>query len=80
MDAPPPPPKPEADKIAEKKKKMEATLNELDVKIKSFEETEKKFGDWLDDLRSKAKELIEIGKEADAKKLSDEAKEVYRQA
>ncbi len=40
---PPPPSKSEADKIAEKKLKIEAALNDLDVKIKTFEEKEKKF-------------------------------------
>jgi hypothetical protein len=33
-----PPPQSEADKIAEKKIKMEAELNNLDIKIKNFEE------------------------------------------
>ena len=33
---PPPPPKSEAEQIAEKKIKIEAALNDLDVKIKSF--------------------------------------------
>lgn len=42
--APPPPPtQTEAQKIAEKKIKIEAALNDLDVKIKSFEEKQKKF-------------------------------------
>jgi hypothetical protein len=34
---PPPPPKSKTDEIAEKKIKIEAALNDLDVKIKSFE-------------------------------------------
>jgi hypothetical protein len=33
---PPPPSKTEAEQIAEKKIKIEAALNELDVKIKAF--------------------------------------------
>jgi hypothetical protein len=33
-----PPPQSEADKIAEKKIKIEAALNDLDIKIKNFEE------------------------------------------
>ena len=42
--APPPPPtQTEAQKIAEKKIKIEAALNDLDFKIKSFEEKQKKF-------------------------------------
>ena len=41
--APPAPTKSEAEKIAEKKIKIEAALNDLDVKIKTFEEKEKKF-------------------------------------
>jgi hypothetical protein len=54
--APPPPPtKSEADKIAEKKIKIEAALNDLDVKIKSFEEKEKKFDNKIDILKNKAK-------------------------
>jgi hypothetical protein len=40
---PPAPTKSEAEKIAEKKIKIEAALNDLDVKIKTFEEKEKKF-------------------------------------
>lgn len=40
---PPPPPQSEADKIAEKKIKIQAALNDLDMKIKTFEEKEKKF-------------------------------------
>jgi|LakMenE01Jun11ns_1017448.scaffolds.fasta_scaffold5955870_1 hypothetical protein len=36
--APAPAPKSEAEKIAEKKIKIEAALNELDVKIQAFEE------------------------------------------
>lgn len=34
---PPPPPKSEAEKIEEKKIKIEAALNDLDGKIKAFE-------------------------------------------
>ena len=33
---PPPPPKSEAEKIAEKKIKIEGALNDLDTKIKAF--------------------------------------------
>jgi len=40
---PPPPPKSEAEQIAEKKIKIEAALNDLDTKIKTFEDKEKKF-------------------------------------
>ena len=42
--APPPPaPKSEEEQIAEKKIKIEAALNDLDTKIKVFEDKEKKF-------------------------------------
>lgn len=57
--APPPPPsKTEAEKIAEKKIKIEAALVDLETKIKVFEDKEKKFDYKIDLLRNKAKELI----------------------
>jgi hypothetical protein len=65
---PPPPPQSEADKIAEKKIKIEAALNDLDVKIKNFEEKEKKFDNKIEILKNKAKELIAADKKKDAKK------------
>jgi hypothetical protein len=81
---PPPPPPPttksEAAKIAEKKIKIEAALNDLDVKIKTFEEKEKKFDNKIDILKNKAKELIAADKKKDAKKYVEEATKVQKQA
>jgi hypothetical protein len=59
---PPAPTQSEADKIAEKKIKIEAALNDLDLKIKNFEEKEKKFDNKIDILKNKAKELIAADK------------------
>lgn len=80
--APPPPPttKSEAEKIAEKKIKIEAALNDLDVKIKTFEEKEKKFDNKIEILKNKAKELIAADKKKDAKKYVEEATKVQKQA
>jgi hypothetical protein len=77
---PPPPSKTEAEQIAEKKIKIEAALNDLDVKIKSFEEKEKKFEYKIEVLKNKAKELIAADKKKDAKKYVEEATKVQKQA
>lgn len=67
--APPPPPtQTEAQKIAEKKIKIQASLNDLDGKIKAFEEKQKKFEYKIQLLKNKAKELIAADKKKDAKK------------
>jgi hypothetical protein len=50
-----PPPQTEAEKIAEKKVKIEAALNDLDTKIKVFEDKEKKFDYKIELLKNKAK-------------------------
>jgi hypothetical protein len=78
--APLPAPKSEAEKIAEKKIHIETTLNDLYVKIKGFEEKEKKFDNKLEALKSKAKELLAAGNKADAKKYLVEALKVKKQA
>ena len=65
---PPPPTKSEAEKIAEKKIKIEAALNDLDTKIKVFEDKEKKYDHKIEMLKNKAKELIAADKKKDAKK------------
>jgi len=69
--APAPPKAPtqsEAEKIAEKKIKIEGAMNELEVKIKVFEEKEKKFDNKIDMLKNKAKELMAADKKKEAKK------------
>lgn len=60
--APAPAPKSEAEKIAEKKIKIEAALNDLDVKIQAFEEKQKKFDNKIEILKAKAKELMAADK------------------
>lgn len=61
--APPPPPsKSEAEKMDEKRLKMEAAINDLDTKIKAFEEKEKKYDYKIELLKNKAKELIAADK------------------
>ena len=77
---PPPPPQSEADKIAEKKIKIEAALVDLDSKIKGFEDKEKKFDNKIDLLKNKARELIAADKKKDAKKYVEEASKVQKQA
>lgn len=79
--APPPPPtKSEAEKIQQKKIKIEAALNDLDTKIKVFEDKEKKFDYKIELLKNKAKELIAADKKKDAKKYVEEATKVQKQA
>ena len=79
--APPPPPtKSEAEKIQEKKIKIEAALNDLDTKIKVFEDKEKKFDYKIELLKNKAKELIAADKKKEAKKYVEEATKVQKQA
>lgn len=78
--APPPPPKSQAEQIAEKKIKIEAALNELDVKIKTFEEKEKKFDFKIETLKNKAKELMAAEKKKEARKYVEEATKVQKQA
>lgn len=79
--APPPPPtKSEAEKIAEKKIKIESALNDLDTKIKVFEDKEKKFDYKIEMLKNKAKELIAADKKKEAKKYVEEATKVQKQA
>ena len=77
---PPPPPKSEAEQIAEKKIKIEAALNDLDTKIKTFEDKEKKFDYKIELLKNKAKELIAADKKKEAKKYVEEATKVQKQA
>ena len=77
---PPPPPKSEAEQIAEKKIKIEAALNDLDTKIKTFEDKEKKFDYKIQLLKNKAKELIAADKKKEAKKYVEEATKVQKQA
>lgn len=78
--APAPAPKSEAEKIAEKKIKIEAALNELDVKIQAFEEKQKKFDNKIEILKAKAKELMAADKKKQAKKYVEEATKVKKQA
>jgi|JI9StandDraft_1071089.scaffolds.fasta_scaffold176558_2 hypothetical protein len=78
--APPPPTQSEAEKIAEKKIKIEAALVDLDTKIKIFEDKEKKFDYKIELLKNKAKELIAADKKKDAKKYVEEATKVQKQA
>lgn len=78
--APKPVTKSEAEQIAEKKIKIEAALNDLDVKIKTFEEKEKKFDNKIEILKNKAKELIAADKKKEAKKYVEEATKVQKQA
>ena len=60
--APPPPAsKSEAEKMDEKKLKMEAAINDLDTKIKAFEEKENKYDYKIELIKKKAKELIAAG-------------------
>lgn len=77
---PPPPPKSQAEQIAEKKIKIEAALNELDIKIKTFEDKEKKFDFKIETLKNKAKELIAADKKKEAKKYVEQATKVQKQA
>ena len=79
-EAPKVAPKSEAEKIAEKKVKIEAALNDLDMKIKVFEDKEKKFDYKIETLKNKAKELIAQDKKKDAKKYVEEATKVQKQA
>ena len=81
-DKAPPAPKPksEEEQIAEKKIKIEAALNDLDTKIKVFEDKEKKFDYKIELLKNKAKELIAADKKKDAKKYAEEATKVKKQA
>lgn len=79
--APPPPPtKSETEKIQEKKIKIESALNDLDTKIKVFEDKEKKFDYKIELLKNKAKELIAADKKKEAKKYVEEATKVQKQA
>ena len=66
--------------MAEKKIKIEKSLNDLDSKIKTFEEKEKKFDHKIDLLKGKARDLIEAGKKKDAKKYAEQAVKVQKQA
>lgn len=75
-----PPPKSEEEQIAEKKIKIQAALNDLDTKIKVFEDKEKKFDYKIQLLKNKAKELIAADKKKDAKKYVEQATKVQKQA
>ena len=77
---PPPPPKSEEEQVAEKRIKIQAALNDLDTKIKVFEDKEKKFDYKIQMLKNKAKELIAADKKKDAKKYVDQATKVKKQA
>ena len=55
-------------------------MNDLDTKIKGFEDREKKFDYKIELLRNKAKELIEADNKKAAKKYAEEATKVKKQA
>lgn len=53
-------------------------MNDLDTKIKGFEDREKKFDYKIELLRNKAKELIEADNKKAAKKYVEEATKVKK--
>ena len=74
--APPPPPK---DNTEQKKIKIQAACNALDLKIKEFQDKEKKFQYKIDLLKNKAKQLLQADKKKEAKKYVEEATRVQKQ-
>lgn len=66
--------------MAEKKIKMEASINTLDAKITNFENEQKKFEKKIQVLKNKAKELMAANKQKDAKKYVLQATKVQKQA